>query len=520
MTKEFNITGVCFPDEHYMADVSAKLAEIMKMVIKGNYFIINRPRQYGKTTTLFNLSTTLNESQEYLALNMSFEGIGDSVFQSESGFSNRFVQLMAEEAEEIDANLSIWAYEQAALINDMGDLSKFISDFVRKSSKKVVVLIDEVDKSSNNQLFVSFLGVLRNKYLKRKTAKTFHSVVLAGVHDVKSLKLKLRPDEESKNNSPWNIATDFKVDMNLNPAEITSMLEDYIADKQVKMDKEYIANRLFYYTAGHPFLVSKLCKMMDEEVLPFKQKLEWTTNDLDTVVKKLIKERNTNFETIGKNLEDNQALYQLVYRVAVDGETISYNALAPIMHTAEMYGLFVERNNRVTIHNRIYQEVVVNYMIAKLEQVGFGKPVDIGTGYKNADKSLNMEAVLTKFQEFMKEQYSQKERTFLEHSGRLVFLAFIKPIINGAGYDFKEVQISEEHRLDVVITYLQKLYIAELKIWRGSVAHEEGLLQLADYLDRMGLSEGYLVVFDHRKGKSWDQEWVEVQSKRIFCIWV
>ena len=69
-----------------------------------------------------------------------------------------------------------------------------ITKLVNKTDKKVIVLIDEVDKSSNNQLFISFLATLRNKYLERDIFKTFHSVILAGVHDVKSLKLKLRPD--------------------------------------------------------------------------------------------------------------------------------------------------------------------------------------------------------------------------------------------------------------------------------------------------------------------------------------
>ena len=67
---------------------------------------------------------------------------------------------------------------------------------------------DEVDKSSDNQIFLSFLGLLREKYLKCQQGKdvTFHSVILAGVYDIKTLKLKLHPQEESKYNSLWNIA--------------------------------------------------------------------------------------------------------------------------------------------------------------------------------------------------------------------------------------------------------------------------------------------------------------------------
>jgi hypothetical protein len=131
-----------------------------------------------------------------------------------------------------------------------------------------------------------------------------------------------------------------------------------------------------------------------------------------------------------------------------------------------------------------------------------------------------METVLLKFQAFMREQYSQKETDFIEKNGRLIFLSFIKPIINGAGYDFKEVQISEERRIDVTITYFHHKYVAELKVWYGEKAHEEGLEQLADYLDRLALSEGYLLIFNKNKRKSWKSGWIEKYNKKIFIAWV
>ena len=70
--------------------------------------------------------------------------------------------------------------------------------------------------------------MLRNKYLDREKGKTvtFKSVILAGVYDIKNLKLKLRPDEERKYNSPWNIAVPFKVDMSLHEDGIKNMLKD------------------------------------------------------------------------------------------------------------------------------------------------------------------------------------------------------------------------------------------------------------------------------------------------------
>jgi len=59
MKKRFNVTGVCVPNMHYIVDISNKIKEIEEMVDYGHYFTINRPRQYGKTTTLFTLAKKL-----------------------------------------------------------------------------------------------------------------------------------------------------------------------------------------------------------------------------------------------------------------------------------------------------------------------------------------------------------------------------------------------------------------------------------------------------------------------------
>jgi len=104
-------------------------------------------------------------------------------------------------------------------VSDLEELSQVISGIVENSGKKIVLTIDEVDKNSNNQLFLSFLGMLRHKYLRRNKGKdyTFQSVILAGIHDVKNLKLKIRSGDEPKYNSPWNIAVDFDLDMSFAP---------------------------------------------------------------------------------------------------------------------------------------------------------------------------------------------------------------------------------------------------------------------------------------------------------------
>lgn len=52
MAKSYNTTGDYNPRIHYMVGLTKRLEEFKKMVDKGQYFTINRARQYGKTTTL------------------------------------------------------------------------------------------------------------------------------------------------------------------------------------------------------------------------------------------------------------------------------------------------------------------------------------------------------------------------------------------------------------------------------------------------------------------------------------
>ena len=98
MAKKFNITGTCIPARHYMADVSTKITKILQMVEDEDYFIINRPRQYGKTTTLFTIAERLEKTGEYLVFNISFEGVGDLVFQDEKLFASSFLKQLIRRA--------------------------------------------------------------------------------------------------------------------------------------------------------------------------------------------------------------------------------------------------------------------------------------------------------------------------------------------------------------------------------------------------------------------------------------
>ena len=270
--KKFNTTAVCIPSKHYMVDLSERVKDIRKFVDDGKYFTINRARQYGKTTTIALLANDLK--QDYAVLSLDFQKISDASFKSEEKFVQAFSRQVLGRGRKLpipdpvkeELQEFISRKEDKALFDE---LFAALSEWCKTSEKPVVMMIDEVDTATNNQVFLDFLAQLRADYLEREDdpdEKTFQSVILAGVTDVKHLRLKIRPEDEHKVNSPWNIASDFDIDMSLSEDGIKGMLEEYEADHHTGMDTAAIAHSIREYTNGYPFLVSRICQLIDEEV--------------------------------------------------------------------------------------------------------------------------------------------------------------------------------------------------------------------------------------------------------------
>ncbi len=343
MGKRFNTTGRCYPDEHYMVDVHERLEQIRGMVGQGEHFCTNRARQYGKTTILSLLKNELED--EYIVFSISFEGMGTVAYENDEKLAYAFLCLLNDcldygevkcVSEELSGELKGIIVENISTVSQSGipllRLSNIISGICSISDKPVVLFIDEVDQAGNYGSFLEFLGMLRDKYLKRRERPTFQSVILASVYDIKNLKLKLRPEEEHKYNSPWNIAADFDIDMNFTQADIEGMLAayetdhlgmsavyktNYLAglpavcgdDQQMRMDVSLIAGLLYDYTSGYPFLVSRMCKLIDEKVAGterFSDKMSaWSQEGFQEALRILLSESNTLFDDMRKKLSDN-----------------------------------------------------------------------------------------------------------------------------------------------------------------------------------------------------------------------
>lgn len=323
MNKYFNVSGDCKPALHYMVNIHSKLTEIKKMTDRGEYFTINRARQYGKTTTLRALEQFLKD--DYLVISLDFQMMSHTDFQSEqafaAAFSDELLDCIQDIPQEIRQKLILFTDNSKSSITLSG-LFRVLSRWCAQSPKPVVLIIDEADSFTNNQVFIDFLSQLRGYYISKDRRPAFHSVILASVYNIKNIRQRFRTDEEHRDNSPWNIAADFLVDMSFSAKEIAGMLEDYEHDHHTDMDIEKISGLLYAYTSGYPFLVSRLCKRMDERVSAAAGSLSsaWTKEGFLTTVRILLAESNTLFDSLIHKLREYPELDKMLRSLLFAGK--------------------------------------------------------------------------------------------------------------------------------------------------------------------------------------------------------
>ena len=526
--KQFNTTGICIPAKHYMVDISERLKEIRKMVDAGMYFCINRGRQYGKTTTLGALANDLEK--EYMVLSLDLQGLGNGVYENEGTFSQGLARLLIYKSEFTGLPIPRKYIDECREINRkrsgevrMDEIFYLFQHWCAEEEKGIVLMIDEVDSATNNQIFLDFLAQLRLQYLEHQKDSrnpAFHSVILAGVTDVKNLKRKLRPDEAHKENSPWNIASEFTVDMSLSEPGIRDMLEEYEGDHHTGMDTALLANRLRAYTSGYPYLVSRLCQLMDGAVSKaIGPSAAWTEEGLDEAIKIMLADnKDLLFGSIMGKLVNYPQLKDQLRDMLMKGDVIPWMPDDEEQKLLEMYGFIKNEHNTVKISNRLFEMRLYQYFLGESRKNdAFRRDAQVYKSvFINDDNSLNMPLILEHFVEIHRRIHGDSEDRFLEEEGRERFLTYLAPIINGVGTYSIEEQTRDRLRMDVVIHYLGRRYVVELKIWRCPRYHENGEKQILEYLDYFSLTTGYMVSFNFNQNKEPGVRRVSIGDRVLF----
>lgn len=532
MAKIFNTTAVCMPEKHYMVNIDKRLEDIKALVDKESYFTINRARQYGKTTTLMALEQYLKK--DYYVVLMDFQTFDAALFEDGNVFSLSFARVFlrtlrrndlfqSEVVKQIMEKLELLAAQRNPHFT-MQLLFEYLSDICAALDKPVVLMIDEVDSAADNQVFLDFLAQLRAHYIKRATQPTFRSVILAGVYDVKNLKSKFRLEEEHKVNSPWNIAVPFKIDMSFSKEGIAGMLCEYEADYHTGMDINEMSGLLYDYTSGYPFLVSRLCQLMDEEVsmTAGNKSAAWTLDGFMEADRILTSEKNTLFESIIGKISLYPSLCGILQNKIFKGETVSYNVSTREIDLASMFGIVKNAGGIVAPANKVFAKVLADYFLSQ-EEIRNLDICKISLREQNQfinNGKLNMKLVLERFVEHFTDLYAYRGERFIEEEGKKYFLLYLRPIINGTGHYSLESVTGNNTRTDVIVYYHGELFIIETKIWYGAKANREAEEQLLGYMKSYHQDRGYLLIFNFNQSKKQGVREVKIEGKTLIEVTV
>ncbi len=347
-------------------------------------------------------------------------------------------------------------------------------------------------------------------------------MILAGVTDVKHPKSKIRPEDEHKVNSPWNIAADFDIDMSLSEEGIKGMLDEYEADHHTGMDTGEIAAFIRKYTNGYPYLVSRICQKIDKDFVPgvFKSLPEaWTEYGVDEAVKKILSEPNNSlFESLTGKLTNYPELRKRLRAILMRGETFAWLPYDEGQQQLFMYGFIRNNHNTVAVSNRIFEMLLYTHFIGESDKNNDLKQIAAGMKSTFVDEEgwLDIPKIMDHFIKEHNRLHKDSTEKFLEEEGRERFITYVSGIINGTGTYSVEEQLRDYRRTDLIIHFLGRRYIIELKIWHGERYNAEGEKQLIGYLDYWNLNTGYLLSFNFNKKKEPGVERIQIGDKVLY----
>lgn len=516
MARIFNIAGPCIPDKHYMLPPTKRIREVYPLIEQEEYFVLHAPRQSGKTTFLQHLADEINQRGERLALYVSLEEIQG--LQTRQQAVPATIRAIADWAnDEQDLKLKDDFILQFIREDPSGALGKFLRAWCAQLLKPLVLLLDEVDCLTDDAL-ISVLRQLRAGYIRRTKSPFPSTIALVGMRDLRDYRRKIRPDEESlETASPFNIMAGSLTLRDFTPDEIATLYSQH-TEETGQVFGPGVLERAYELTHGQPWLVNALarhcvCELVSDASQPI------SLEHIDRAKEDIILKRPTHLDSLMARLRE--ARVQRVIEPILDGGELTVDPDNDDYLLTRDLGLIREEAATTVISNAIYREVIPRFLNA-LTQLDDALP-NAGA-FSAPDGGIAMLDLLRTFQQFWRENSEiwLDRYAYREAGPHLVLQAYLQRIVNANGTITREYAAGSG-RLDLCITQRQYRYAVEIKAIRPHRGLErtqkEGLDQLCEYLDRLGLTEGCLLIFDQRKGRSWDdriyERQIEHQGKTI-----
>ena len=500
MERYFNIAGPCIPGEHYMLPALDRLPQVRRLVNRRQYFVIHAPRQTGKTTAVKALVREINAKGDMVAIYCTLETLQNAADPEKASLA--ISDLILDNFNAAFPTETTDAARQGAPSSGGGvglAIRSALRNLCRRAGKPLVVFFDEADCLFGDVL-ISFLRQLRDGYVNREDVPFPSSIALVGMLDVRDYKAQIRPDGESLGQiSPFNIISKDMMLRNFTADEVAALYAQH-TEATGQTFAQGVLDKVMEFSGGQPWLVNALARECVEEIHDFRYGEPVTAEDIETAKETIIRRRDTHVDSLMERLREPRVrrivepviLGEQLGDVSVNDEDYRY---------VQDLGLLKEVNGALVPSNKMYAEIIGRYL-SRDEQTRMAQSIP-QTPWATAE-GLDMTGLMAAFQKFWRENSGADRRAYEygEATPHLVLMAFLQRITNGNGHISREMALGSR-RLDLCVEYRGHRYAVEVKTAKN-FAGDDSYGQLADYLDTLGLPEGWMPIFDEDKSKSWE----------------
>ncbi|WP_084010637.1 ATP-binding protein [Pseudofrankia sp. DC12] len=485
-----------------MIAASARLPEVPALVAREHYFLVHAPRQTGKTTTLRALAAGLTASGEYAAVKLSLQS--GAAFGDDIGGATRAILAKARR----EARLTLPADLRPPVWPEGPDGDLFggaLAAWAEFCPRPLVLFLDEIDSLTGATL-VAVLSQIREGFEDRPGAFPA-SIALCGLRDVRDYRTASGGNpERSGGPSPFNIIVeslrlgDFTLD------EVRELYGQHTAETGRVFTDEAVAH-VFALTGGQPWLVNALAaEIVDRMKIPAAEPV--TVEQVDTARERVIQARPSHLDSLVRRLREPEVQRVLLPVLAGSQEPVDLEYSDDRSFVRDL-GLITEDGGEgPRIANPIYAEVISR---ALAEQV-VPSPAALPTArdFVLPDGRFDVPGALTSLAAFWRTHGKMlgDGRPYAEALPHAFLFAWLDRAVNGDGDVFREYA-NGGGRADLYLrwrytagdgTRAEQREVFEVKTHRAGQANplKDAIVQLDDYLNHLGLSSGYIVIFDQR----------------------
>ncbi|MBF0228794.1 MAG: ATP-binding protein [Desulfamplus sp.] len=532
----FNTAGPTNAKDHYCIDPLSRINidDIMMLIEQRKYFVLHAPRQTGKTSCMLALMHHLNKEGKYACLYANIEaaqGARENVEQAMYDILNELAgraKYFLKDPFPADALGNIFikgGYGTA--------LNQCLTKWSEHLEKPLVLLIDEIDSLIGDTL-ISVLRQIRSGYDKRPDAFP-QSIVLCGVRDIRDYRIhSSREKEIITGGSAFNIKAESLRVGDFVFEEVQELLRQHTADTGQIFTQDAV-EEIWRLTHGQPWLVNALAyetcfRTKENRDRAITITLEMVKNAKEN----LILRRETHLDQLADKLREERV--RRVIEPIITGKMITSSIPEDDVQYLTDLGL-IRRKPSIEVSNPIYMEIIPR-MLTSTTQDSISQQ---SVWYVKPDSTLDMEKLISAFQEFFREhsEHWVERFDYKEAGPQLLMQAFLQRVINSGGQIEREYglgrmrtdllviwrcnkkpdnasfgvadnnvfSVSDSNSLTVLKDRVQKIVI-ELKLLHKSLDKtiKDGVKQTLEYMDRCGTDEGHLVIFDRTEGKSWEDK--------------